>query len=483
MTIVNRDDISTSIDFQNALETAQAGERILNFATLTTTGDVAFGVFATANDVTVRNHRHIETSGLGSGGIIVLGDDARIENHGSVTTHGGIFGDGESFSDALSALGDRFHIANFGDVRVEGEGSSALVALGNDGSIVNTGRVTALSTDAIIVGAIGNGAEVVNRGEITVAGATSAGLFSRGENASVNNWGQVLVTAETASGIEIQRGNSHATNFRDIEVDAEGAFGIVARGGGHHITNAGRIDVDGDNSLAIVATGGRLSPIATGIEIVNSGHVSTTGTAAFGVALGLELPDIVTVGAESGRIDNRGQVETDGDGAAAIVMLGDHHTLTNSGRITTHGGAGVGDFLGLTSAAGVLVSGNDALVENTNTGVIQSGNAASAAVELNVAAAGMSSQLRNFGLVHGAEVAVLGGAGQETVSNYGRIEGDVDLGDGADLLVLGRGGTIAGDVHLGGGNDVVASKMAPGRRASQISSRATVTSSTSRYSS
>src|SRR5262245_58856555 len=318
MTIVNRDEISSSVDFQNALTTAQAGERIINFATLTTTGNVAFGVFATANGVTVRNHGHIQTSGLGSGGIIVFGNDARIENHGSVTTLGG-FTEDFIFSDALSAYGDRFHIANFGDVRVEGDGSSALVGLGNDGSLVNTGSVIALSTESIIVGAIGDRAEVVNRGQITVSGADSAALLARGEGASVTNWGHVRITAEADSAMELQRGNSHASNFGEIAVDTESAFGIVARGEGHSITNSGRIDVDGANSIGVVATGGRVIPgdpplvipVGAGLEIINTGHVSTSGTAAFAVALGLDLPNPfdVHLGAVGGRIDNRGQIE------------------------------------------------------------------------------------------------------------------------------------------------------------------------------
>src|SRR5262245_65848650 len=145
-------------------------------------------------------------------------------------------------------------------------------------------------------------------------------------------------------------------------------------------------------------------------------------------------------------------------------MIGDGHYLTNSGQITTHGGAF--DFTGDTfevvlRAAGVVVSGDDALVENTRSGVIKSADAASAAVELNVIerdglpASAMSSTLENFGLIKGAATAVLGGAGQETVINHGRIVGDVDLGDGADTFVFGQGGTVSGDLFLGGGDDVV----------------------------
>jgi hypothetical protein len=111
-------------------------------------------------------------------------------------------------------------------------------------------------------------------------------------------------------------------------------------------------------------------------------------------------------------------------------------------------------------AAGVVVSGDEAFVENTRKGVIESMNADSAAVELNVLerpdlpAADMSSTLENFGRIQG-DVAVLGGAGQETVINRGRIMGDVDLGGGADTFVFAQGGVLTGDLVLGGGDDVV----------------------------
>jgi hypothetical protein len=38
-----------------------------------------------------------------------------------------------------------------------------------------------------------------------------------------------------------------------------------------------------------------------------------------------------------GTIENRGVIETEGDGAAGTFMAGDGHHLTNSGHITTDG--------------------------------------------------------------------------------------------------------------------------------------------------
>jgi hypothetical protein len=109
----------------------------------------------------------------------------------------------------------------------------------------------------------------------------------------------------------------------------------------------------------------------------------------------------------------------------------------------------------------VAVSGDSALVVNSRSGVIESRDASSAAVELNVIerdgvpTAGLSSQLENAGLVRGVDIAVLGGDGAESVINHGRIVGDVILGGGDDMFVFGRGGSLAGDLLLGSGDDLV----------------------------
>jgi hypothetical protein len=123
---------------------------------------------------------------------------------------------------------------------------------------------------------------------------------------------------------------------------------------------------------------------------------------------------------------------------------------------------GAVDALGVTfHAAGVVVSGDGAVIENTQTGIIESKNAASAAVELNtLERAGLvnsatSTELDNGGLIKGASIAIVGDAGQETVVNHGQIVGDVVLGAGDDTFVFGKGGHVAGDVYLGIGNDHV----------------------------
>jgi hypothetical protein len=254
--------------------------------------------------------------------------------------------------------------------------------------------------------------------------------------------------------------DGHLTNRGDIQITGNDSFGMLGAGDAAQIENIGTIETHGTRAIGIDGTGGRFFPNAHDIHIINSGHVTTEGDLAVGVALGLTVPGVVRTAIASS-IVNAGVIETKGDGAAGVAMIGDGHHLTNSGAITTNGDAFEDETAGLLHAAGVVVSGAGALVENTETGVIRSENADSAAVELNVlkrsglANEGTSSLVENSGLIEGAKVAILGGDGQETVVNHGHIVGDVILGQGADTFIFGSGGSLDGNLFLGGGKDLV----------------------------
>jgi hypothetical protein len=461
MTIVNFADIFTSDFDEDALTTDKAGERIRNFGHLTTAGDLANGISGDANDVSVRNFGQIETNGLGAAGILVEGENAHIVNHGSVTTHGGFLdpdpavdGD-EFFSEGIFANGAGFHIANYGRVHVEGEISSGLVGVGADGIIVNYGQVESSSIFSAMIVAIGDHGQAINAGHMTGTGDFITGLSAGGVDAVMLNRGRIEISgAEGATGIGGElRDHSQVTNRGIVHIAADDSFGVLARVGEDlQVSNYGRIETEGTFAVGI-GTGGLAG------HILNAGRVATEGDLSIGVTLG--ATKIGFVPAADGTIVNRGVIETDGDGAAGVLMNGDGHHLVNSGKITTDGGAADSPVMGLLHAAGVLVSGDDVLVENTSTGVIRSADAASAAVELNVIeqeglpAADLSARLENSGLIKAASVAILGGAGEESVVNHGLIVGDVLLGDGADSFVFGKGGKLIGDLVLGGGDDLV----------------------------
>jgi hypothetical protein len=420
MAIVNFKNISTSGIDQDALSAVTPGDHVINFAKLTTTGALADGIFAGADGVSITNFGRIQTSGLGAAGVHVEGNNARIDNFGSITTSGNDDPSGVT-SDGIIVFGDAFHVSNFGDVHVTGDFASALVGIGNGGSILNMGNVDSSSIDSIVVGTVGDAGQIVNRGRITVSGSDSSGLLTRGDHSSIINWGQVSLTSDLDEAITLQRANSEADNHGTITVTADDSFGMVARGAGHTLDNDGSIGVHGSDSIAMAATGGLSAPEGTDLHLVNSGLISVEGTASFGLALGLALPDpFGPKSASHGLVSNSGSITTHGDGAAAIVMVGDSHEFINSGTVRTNGGAATNDLLGPVRAAGVLVSGDNVSIENERTGAIISNHAGSAAIELNmidrdgVANAQLSSLVDNWGLIKGVDIAISGGAGKRS---------------------------------------------------------------------
>ena len=465
MPIVNFDDIlKTGID-EDALSTFTPGELIKNFGTLTTTGDLGEGIFAAANGVTIDNRGSIATFGDGAAGIFVFGNDVTVANRGSVTTHGSFIIALEAFSEGITVVGDRFHIANYGTVRVEGDGSTAMAGAGSDGIIINYGTIEGAASDAGIFVAAGDRSQVINRGLVHISGSFDAAVLALGDEASALNLGEIRITANTNVAMSASFAGSDVANKGVIRIAADDVAGMVGSGSDHVVSNFGLVDAHGTFCIGLNALGG--GPFA-GVdnEILNSGQVLMDGELAMGVAVGLR--SIGFRPATGAEVTNTGEIETVGDGAAGIVLIGNAHHLTNSGRITTDGAsadAGFAEF----RAAGVLVSGDDVVVVNASAGVIQSKDAASAAVELNVLerlglpAANMSSLLENSGLIKGAGLAILGGAGEETVINHGRIVGDVDLGGGADTFTFGAGGVLAGALILGGGDDLVVIENGAGK--------------------
>lgn len=457
MAIFNFKNRTTTGFDEDGLFTFTDGEQVFNFAKVTTTGDLAEGIFAAANGVTVRNFGKVETNGLGAVGVMVLGDDARIENYGSVTTRGGHF-NFEFFSEGILAIGDRFHIANYGTVRVEGEFSSGVVGVGSDGLVVNYGRVDCFSSSGV-VGAVGINSKAINAGQIASHAADATALFALDEGGVALNLGRIQVNGDASLAMRGTFTGTQVVNAGSISICADACVGMLGIGDAHRLSNAGVIEAHGNFSSGMGAASGTPGSTGSDLEMVNAGRISTDGDLGFGMFLGVTPFEYRP--AFDGVVVNRGTLETEGDGAAGVFVVGDGHHITNSGRISTDGGVFDNGSLGLVSAAGVLVSGDEALVENTRSGVIRSDDAASAAVELNVQefagvpAADLSARLENFGLIRGDGVAVLGGAGEETVINHGRIAGDVDLGDGDDAYSGGKGSSLTGDLILGGGDDLV----------------------------
>jgi hypothetical protein len=490
VTIINKKNITTSGFDADALVITTPGASMLNFGDLTTIGDLANGIYAGANNVCIRNLGDIETFGLGAAGIFASGSSAQIENDGTVSTQGGFYdpnpkvdGD-ETYSEGIFANGDRFQITNYGVVRVgHGEFSSCLIGIGTDGVVVNYGTVESVSDGSTVLEALGDRSQAINAGLLTTTGNDIVGIFALGDSSQVINTGRLTVTGDNDVGTLVRGEGGSAVNRGDLSLTGQGAegmfagprngrlinggtihitgdnsFGMVGLGDGEQIDNLGSIETHGTHAIGIEGLGSHPFPAGQNINVVNGGYINTEGDLAIGVALG--LPIVPPGTATDASIVNTGAIESHGDGAAGVLIFGDGNHLTNSGQITTNGGAADAGVATL-HAAGVVVSGDGTLVENASSGVIESNNDASAAVELNALKqnglnnAKTSATLENYGVVKGASVAVLGGDGAEIVINHGHITGDVILGGGPDTFVFGSGGRLTGMLFLGGGNDRV----------------------------
>jgi hypothetical protein len=411
--IINTKKITTSGFDQDALTTSTQGEHVINFGALTTTGDLADGIFAAADQVSIFNFSSIETGGRGAHGIFALGTDIRVDNFGSVTTHGGPSAHHQFFSEGIEVDGDRFHITNFGTVHVDGQDATALAGVGADGVVANYGRIESLTDGAIVV-AVGDRSQALNGGQIVASNNDNAqSMLAIGDGASAFNSGQIQMTGAGDNGMVGGTPNAHLTNTGAIQITGNGALGMAGFDVSDRIDNAGSIEVHGN--------------------------------AAGGIAF---------LGPFGGVGSNRGTIDMHGDGALAVILAGDDVHFTNSGRITTDGAAADTPLGPSTDAAAVFVVGDGSMVENTRSGNIESKNAHSAAVELNLLDPAASSELDNSGVIKGT-IAVLGGDGQETVVNHGRIVGDVMLGSGDDTFVFGKGGTLTGALDPGAGHDLV----------------------------
>lgn len=124
---------------------------------------------------------------------------------------------------------------------------------------------------------------------------------------------------------------------------------------------------------------------------------------------------------------NSGNITADNDG---VVVAGDEVNLTNSANIT--GGRN-----------GVTINGDEANL--TNSGVIEG-------AEDGVEITGRDFVVVNSGIIRGVNaIDASQSDGGNSITNSGRLEGNVLLGDGDDIFT--SSGTVDGAINLGGGDD------------------------------
>jgi len=224
-----------------------------------------------------------------------------------------------------------------------------------------------------------------------------------------------LIQTSLGYGVEVEGGNMTIRNAGTIE------SGIAAQGFGHSGIFLSGNNVDVDNEGAI----NTFSDDSHGIHVLSSDEAPLSF------------------------VDNYGTITTVGEDADGLVLRGGSFDVTNgsSGGISTTGA----------SADGIVVGGRSAGGSNLvwNFGEIVVADVNSRGVRLD-SEAGEETLLVNFntGTITAPDMAVIGGGGNDTVRNYGVINGDVWLQEGDDVFAKFDDGVVNGEVNGGAlGND------------------------------
>lgn len=293
-----------------------------------------------------------------------------------------------------------------------------------------------------------------------------------GRNARITTAGQLLGRGNCGLGVNALDGLT-LTNTGDIHTDSEVAFGILALDR-FDITNRGKIRTVNAGSIAFLSTSdGKFLNDAAGListtgadsaglyvddrnTMTNAGSILTTGSGSYGIDAGA-----------TNAITNNGAITVSGVASVGIRLRGSGNTITNNGTITalptlvprdgensigidvqnsnnivTNNGTIEGDY------AGVVLRGNGKTF--TNNGLIVAHAPGAATTPGAALVVEGSTPIVNKGTIRGiGTAAVLSRNANLSLTNTGRIEGDVIMGDSGTGggITLGTGGVVTGTIY------------------------------------
>lgn len=368
-----------------------------------------------------------------SGGVLdqVIIGDGRPVNNVQVNISAGAGTAAPTGSVGVIVNGDNWKINNQG--RIQSDVTGILIN-GNNARIENLSGGTISSI--ALGGGLGADGMLKSATLDNAAGATISGGVISADHLTLTNAGTIqdvvgeIVAIRTVSGSVT---NLAGGIISGVEIDSINAL----------LTNAGRIQNSGDSPTAVTLTGGTLQNLAggvisgdTGVRFGRQGRLYNAAGASI-VTRGFGVSGDVAVW-------NAGLIKSD------IVAVSGTSVVNASGGVISGGNVGVitqspqsigrqsvlGSPLGAMDPAPLTVSNaSGATISGGTTGVwFFSGGA-----------------LTNLGTIMGGGHAVdfSGSAASSTVTNYGRIVGDVRMGDGDATLAIATGSTITGRVDAG----------------------------------
>ncbi|OWK27812.1 hypothetical protein SPDO_30520 [Sphingomonas dokdonensis] len=412
---------------------------------------------------------------------------------------------------------------------IDGTSRAAIASTQAGLNIVNTGSIVSSGTPATVSG--GGFVTISNAAGATIGGSATAiritGTLNLTNAGTIN--GSVVSTAPSgqSSTIDTRTGTINGSLTLGAGNDTlrarfDAASGRVSSitgtidGGAGTDTLAIGIDADTTITRTVLPTNFELlgldlsnnatATLATGFTTGNGVALSGSGTVVNETALVTGGAAVMTSFGSGGfglTFDNRGTITATFANAGSATIgeyaVGSPDTVTNSGTITSLGGAGVRASRQLTNSGSITASGTAASVNGfgalVNSGTIRSTGGIGASFYAGGATASTNSgtiagattgvallggRLTNSGTItggttgvtlngatlnnaaggriSGGTLAIASSGSSGRIVNAGTITGTVDLTSpflydyGSDLFV-DDGGSVAGAILLGGGND------------------------------
>jgi fibronectin-binding autotransporter adhesin len=408
---------------------------------------------------------------LGGGAIdIIVGDVTTLGEHGTAVSAEN-FGTGADGAITIRALGT-----------VSTSGANPFYPPGDVENESNHQPV------GIYAYAWGGGAISITAHDVSTVGDSASAISAQSGNGPADFGeppqiaGSSVTIDTTAGSLSTKGGGSHGVGVggasgvvtittADITTEGFAASGIQAGNSGPNSamtidTTAGKILTKGWIGAGISAgTGSFTSGQANaGLLTIRAGDIETQGESATAISAGAYngAIDITVTGAlKTGLLGGDGvSIRVDGTTAATVTVDGSIATMASGAdgiSSSGPGGAGKTDVTvngSITAAAadafGVVITGIDDKVTVAAEGEV-SGNVGIQMQQLGTAKVTNTGKITGTG---GTAVNFLGNF-VSTFDNDGTVDGDVNLGAGADTAILRSNSAITGDIDGGSGVDLL----------------------------
>lgn len=361
------------------------------------------------------------TVGPASGTRGDFGFESATKTGAGTLTLSGIADLSTTFASGANAAGEAGLLVNAGDIAKAATDDSFAAFLITAGAFRNDGTITVSGLGGLGVDGQGDGLILTNTGTITSGNAVNAGGVNLiGNLALFANSGMLSASGDDSFGAAIIGDGSIISNTA-TGVISGGALGLVADGSNLIVTNGGMIRAIGASAASLNAPVALLVSGASNMVTNQSGAI-VQADADFAKVVSIE--ETLLVGGNNS-FTNNGTVRGTGLGVIGVSQTGDIGTIANNGMIQVSGDG----------AVAVNISGFFGDPAESNTLMNNAGGTISAAG-------------------NGA-LAVRGDLTQQTVTNTGRITGDVDLGGGDDSFSISGTGQMLGAINMGADKDTV----------------------------